>query len=47
MKYKMVASDYDDTLFPRSHVIDEYTLDTINRYVKKRRKIRYIDGQNV
>ena len=34
MKYKMVASDYDDTRLPRSHVIDEYTLDTINRYVK-------------
>lgn len=34
MKYKMVASDFDDTLLPYTGRISEYTQDVIKRYEK-------------
>lgn len=33
MKYKMVASDFDDTLLPSSKGISEFTKKTINKYI--------------
>ncbi len=34
MKYKLVASDFDETLFKKSMEISRYSIDTINEYVK-------------
>lgn len=35
MKYKLVLSDYDDTLLPKGGKISDYTLKTIHEYVEK------------
>ena len=35
MKYKLILSDYDDTLLPKGGKITPYTLETIKKYVAK------------
>lgn len=34
MKYKLIASDFDETLFKKSMEISQFSIDTINEYVK-------------
>ena len=35
MKYKLVVSDYDDTLLPQGGKISKYTIDVIKEYVRR------------
>ena len=35
MKYKIVCTDFDDTLLRDDNTISKYTMDTINKYIEK------------
>ncbi len=45
MKYDFIACDYDDTLFPKSGVVSDFTKDTIREYIARGGKFALCTGR--